>query len=88
MDEGKAHWIFIFVFVEAQIGPRPILVTLHSISKDTEFSTATWDIVIGCVRTMAVSQKYIVGGCCIMCLYVITQDFFMYVDSHYKDKRV
>ena len=57
MDEAKAHWIFIFVFVEAQIGPRPILVTLHSISKDTEFSTATSDIVIGCVRTMAVSQK-------------------------------
>ena len=41
MDEAKAHWIFIFVFVEAQIGRCPFLVTLHSISKDTEFSSAT-----------------------------------------------
>merc|ERR1719210_1488491 len=37
--------------------PRPVLVTLHSISKDTDFSPATRDIQIGCVRTMAVSQK-------------------------------
>ena len=37
--------------------PMPVLVTLRSIAKETEFITATTEIYVGCVRTMAVSQK-------------------------------
>ncbi|KAI0214112.1 hypothetical protein LSAT2_000786 [Lamellibrachia satsuma] len=37
--------------------PQPLLVTLQSIAGETEFSVASRDILVGCVRTMAVSQK-------------------------------
>ena len=34
-----------------------ILLMFYSVARDGVFSTATEDLVIGCVRTMAVSQK-------------------------------
>ncbi|KAL5014796.1 hypothetical protein ScPMuIL_009066 [Solemya velum] len=35
----------------------PVLCTLHSIAKDNQYVPASREISIGCVRTMAVSQK-------------------------------
>ena len=37
--------------------PIPLLVTLRSVMKGSEFSAASRQIHVGCVRTMAVSQK-------------------------------
>ena len=34
-----------------------ILLMFYSVARDGVFSTATEDLIIGCVRTMAVSQK-------------------------------
>ncbi|XP_046572911.1 LOW QUALITY PROTEIN: cilia- and flagella-associated protein 74-like [Haliotis rubra] len=36
---------------------KPLLITLSSVAKDDEYMAATRDIYVGCVRTMAVSQK-------------------------------
>ena len=51
------YHISITLFSDAKPAPIPVLVTLHSIAKETEFLMATKDIHVGCVRTMAVSQK-------------------------------
>ncbi|XP_055958483.1 cilia- and flagella-associated protein 74 isoform X1 [Patella vulgata] len=40
-----------------KLPPKPILVSLFSITKDNEFTTASREIFVACVRTMAVSQK-------------------------------
>ena len=45
------------LFVDAKPPPIPLLVTLYSVAKDNEFTLATKEITVGCVRTMAVSQK-------------------------------
>ena len=37
--------------------PPPVLVTLQSVANESGFSVASRDILVGCVRTMAVSQK-------------------------------
>ena len=37
--------------------PIPLLVTLRSVMRGAEFTTASREIFVGCVRTMAVSQK-------------------------------
>lgn len=37
--------------------PEPILFTLQSIAKESEFIPASRELHVGCVRTMAVSQK-------------------------------
>ncbi|KAK2188128.1 hypothetical protein NP493_143g01026 [Ridgeia piscesae] len=37
--------------------PPPVLVNLESVAQENEFTVATRDIHVGCVRTMAVSQK-------------------------------
>lgn len=34
-----------------------VLLMFYSVARDGVFSTATEDLIIGCVRTMAVSQK-------------------------------
>ena len=37
-----------------------ILLMFYSVARDGVFSTATEDLIIGCVRTMAVSQKKVI----------------------------
>ena len=52
--ETKAH---MYILSDEKPPPTPLLVTLRSIAKETEFIMATSEIYVGCVRTMAVSQK-------------------------------
>ena len=43
--------------VDVKLPPQTMLVSLYSQAQDTEFLPATRDIYVGCVRTMAISQK-------------------------------
>lgn len=42
---------------DTKADPIPILITLESIIENDEFLLAKREIEVGCVRTMAVSQK-------------------------------
>ncbi|XP_033763578.1 cilia- and flagella-associated protein 74-like isoform X1 [Pecten maximus] len=42
---------------EGRQGMEPVMLTLESIAKENEYVPASRDLHIGCVRTMAVSQK-------------------------------
>lgn len=42
---------------DGKLLPTPILFTLRSIAKENDFIPASRDLFVGCVRTMAVSQK-------------------------------
>lgn len=48
--------VFILL-TESKPPPIPLLLTLRSRIKNEEFLPASQDVYIGCVRTMAVSQK-------------------------------
>ena len=43
----------------------------YSVARDGVFSTATEDLIIGCVRTMAVSQKKVIRN------NVLGQSFYL-----------
>ena len=45
------------ILVEAKAPPIPFLVTVRSVAQETDFQQGARDIFVGCVRTMAVSQK-------------------------------
>ncbi|XP_061162453.1 cilia- and flagella-associated protein 74-like [Saccostrea echinata] len=42
---------------DGKLLPTPVLFTLRSIAKENDFIPASRDLIVGCVRTMAVSQK-------------------------------
>ncbi|XP_056018167.1 cilia- and flagella-associated protein 74-like isoform X2 [Ostrea edulis] len=42
---------------DGKLLPTPVLFTLRSIAKENDFIPASRDLFVGCVRTMAVSQK-------------------------------
>ena len=44
-------------FTDGKLLPTPILFTLKSIAKENDFIPASRELFVGCVRTMAVSQK-------------------------------
>lgn len=46
-----------FFWTDGKLLPTPILFTLRSIAKENDFIPASRDLFVGCVRTMAVSQK-------------------------------
>lgn len=48
---------FFFFWTDGKLLPTPILFTLRSIAKENDFIPASRDLFVGCVRTMAVSQK-------------------------------
>ncbi len=52
-----SHPMLFFPIAEVKASPIPILVTLRSVMKDTTLMPAVKEIMVGCVRTMAVSQK-------------------------------
>ena len=57
-DEVDLKFIMIFLFfTEAKAPPIPFLVSVRSVAHETDFQQGSRDIFIGCVRTMAVSQK-------------------------------
>lgn len=47
----------IIFLTDGKLLPTPILFTLRSIAKENDFIPASRDLFVGCVRTMAVSQK-------------------------------
>lgn len=47
----------LFSLSDAKALPEPVLFTLQSIAKESEFIPASRELHVGCVRTMAVSQK-------------------------------
>lgn len=49
-------YVFFF-WTDGKLLPTPILFTLRSIAKENDFIPASRDLFVGCVRTMAVSQK-------------------------------
>jgi hypothetical protein len=44
-------------FLDGKLPAESLLLTFESIAKDDEFLMATRELYVGCVRTMAVSQK-------------------------------
>ena len=64
--------------------PPPVLVNLESVAQENEFTVATRDIHVGCVRTMAVSQKKVFHTVTHWSLYCPLQ----LTQSHYQLVRV
>jgi len=49
--------IMCYAFVDTKPLAGTVLLMFYSVARDGVFSTASTDLIIGCVRTMAVSQK-------------------------------